>query len=193
MSQGDKRSGKAVQGGMVGAGHIAEFHIQALKRIPFVEIVGRASTSIARRRRRWPASSSCQSPTRWRSCAPPAPNVIHVLTPPHTHAAVATEALRAGCHVFVEKPLATDAEDCVRLRDLARAQGLEVGVSHSLLYDPQIRSALEAVRSGRARRRRRASTSCAARCTRPTRAGRCRRSTARPAIRSAISASTAST
>ncbi len=36
----------------------------------------------------------------------------------------------------------------MRLRDLSRERGLEVGVSHSLLFDPQIKSALEKVRSG---------------------------------------------
>src|ERR1043165_5039823 len=76
-------------------------------------------------------------------------NVIHVVTPPHTHAAVATEALKAGCHVFVEKPLATDAEDCIRLRDLARAQGKEVCVCHSLLWDPRVQAAPEALRAGK--------------------------------------------
>src|SRR5581483_4153065 len=75
-------------------------------------------------------------------------DVIHVLTPPHTHTAVATDAVRAGCHVVVEKPLGTDADACQRLAELARAEGRQVGVSHSLLYDPQIRWAIEAVRGG---------------------------------------------
>jgi predicted dehydrogenase/nucleoside-diphosphate-sugar epimerase len=133
--------------GLVGAGHISEFHVQALQRIPFVEIVGvhdldaaKAEALAARFNLRVLGSLA--------ELRAAGANVIHVLTPPHTHAAVATEALRAGCHVFVEKPLATDPEACARLRDLGRAQGLEVGVSHSLLYDPQIKSALESVRAG---------------------------------------------
>jgi predicted dehydrogenase/nucleoside-diphosphate-sugar epimerase len=145
--EGQDGQGKRFKAGLVGAGHIAEFHLHALKRIPFVDIVGifdldRSKAEALAGRFGIPVVGSL---AELRAAGA---NVIHVLTPPHTHAAVATEALRAGCHVFVEKPLATDAEDCVRLRDLGRAQGLEIGVSHSLLYDPQIRSALEAVRKG---------------------------------------------
>jgi len=51
--------------------------------------------------------------------------------------------------VLVEKPLATDAEEGSRLVALAKERGLQLGVSHSLLYDPQIQSALAAVRSGK--------------------------------------------
>jgi predicted dehydrogenase/nucleoside-diphosphate-sugar epimerase len=133
--------------GLVGAGHISEFHIQALRRIPFAEIVGihdldRAKAEALAERFQLKVFDSLAA------LRAAGANVIHVLTPPHTHAAVATEALRAGCHTFVEKPLATDADDCLRLRDLARAQGLELGVCHSLLFDPQVKSALEAVRAG---------------------------------------------
>ena len=39
------------------------------------------------------------------------PDVVHVLTPPQTHAAVALEAIAAGCHVLIEKPMATSLED----------------------------------------------------------------------------------
>ncbi len=132
---------------MVGAGHISEFHVQALRRIPFVEIVGvhdldRSKAEALGARFNLPVYDSLPA------LRAAGANVIHVLTPPHTHAAVATQALRAGCHVFVEKPLATDVEACIRLRDLAREKGLQVGVSHSLLYDPQIKAALERVRSG---------------------------------------------
>jgi predicted dehydrogenase/nucleoside-diphosphate-sugar epimerase len=134
--------------GLVGAGHISEFHVQALRRIPGVEIVGvhdldRAKAEALAGKFQLPVKGSLAE-LRAAGC-----DVIHVLTPPHTHAMVATAALEAGCHVLVEKPLATDADDCVRLRDLARAKGLEVGVSHSLLFDPQVRSALEAARHGK--------------------------------------------
>ena len=133
--------------GLVGAGHISEFHVAALRRIPYVEIVGvhdldRSKAEALGTRFNIPVAESLAALRAMGA------NVIHVVTPPHTHAAVATEALLAGCHAFVEKPLATDAEACVRLRDLSKERGLEVGVSHSLLFDPQIKSALDKVRAG---------------------------------------------
>ncbi|HVR62944.1 MAG TPA: NAD-dependent epimerase/dehydratase family protein [Polyangia bacterium] len=140
-------SEKKFRAGLVGAGHISEFHVQPLQRLPFVEIVGVHDLDRARAEA---LGSKYGIPVMASLAALRAAgaDVIHVLTPPHTHAAVAAEALRAGCHVLVEKPLATDAEDCVRLAELAKNLRLEVGVSHSLLFDPQVRAALEAVRGG---------------------------------------------
>ena len=132
--------------GIVGAGHISEFHVQALRRSG-IEIVGVHDLDTAKAEA-LAARFELRTAGSVEELRANGANVIHVLTPPHTHAAVATQALEAGCHVFVEKPLATDAADCVRLRDLGAAKGLEVGVSHSLLFDPQVRSALEAVRRG---------------------------------------------
>jgi len=144
----NQNSSKPIKAGLVGAGHIAEFHLQALQRIPGVEVVGicdldRAKAEALAGRFNVPVADSLAA------LRAAGAEVIHVVTPPHTHAAVASEALRAGCHVFVEKPLATDADDCVKLRDLAKAQGREVCVCHSLLWDPQVKSALEAVRAGK--------------------------------------------
>lgn len=147
MSQTNGKSEIRFRAALVGAGHISEFHVAALRRIPFVEIVGvhdldRSKAEALATRFNIPVAESLAALRAMGA------NVIHVVTPPHTHAAVATEALLAGCHVFVEKPLATDADACTRLRDLSRERGLEVGVSHSLLFDPQVKSALDKVRSG---------------------------------------------
>jgi predicted dehydrogenase len=42
-------------------------------------------------------------------------DVIHIATPPHSHLALAQKAFEAGCHVFLEKPLALNATDGRRL------------------------------------------------------------------------------
>jgi len=42
-------------------------------------------------------------------------DVIHVATPPHSHLTLAQKAAEAGCHVFLEKPLALNASDGRRL------------------------------------------------------------------------------
>jgi nucleoside-diphosphate-sugar epimerase/predicted dehydrogenase len=75
--------------------------------------------------------------------------VVHVLTPPAAHAAVALEAIEHGCDVLVEKPLATDVADCDRMAAAARRRGVRVGVGHSLLHDPWIGRLLAAVDAGR--------------------------------------------
>ena len=113
MSQKNGSNGTSqirFRAGLVGAGHISEFHVAALRRIPYVEIVGvhdldRSKAEALGTRFNIPVAESLAALRAMGA------NVIHVLTPPHTHAAVATEALLAGCHAFVEKPLATEAGD----------------------------------------------------------------------------------
>ncbi|MBW9120455.1 Gfo/Idh/MocA family oxidoreductase [Microbacterium trichothecenolyticum] len=47
-------------------------------------------------------------------------DVVYIATPAHTHADIAVEALEAGKHVLIEKPVATTAADAERIFDVAR-------------------------------------------------------------------------
>ncbi len=75
-------------------------------------------------------------------------DVVHILTPPHTHAELAIAALENGCHVLVEKPLAMNTEEVDRISAAAAAARRSVCVNHSLLYDRFVSKALRLVRSG---------------------------------------------
>jgi nucleoside-diphosphate-sugar epimerase/predicted dehydrogenase len=75
-------------------------------------------------------------------------DVIHILTPPDTHAALAIAALKNGCHVLVEKPLAINAEEVDRISAAAAVAHKSVCVNHSMLYDRFVSKALSLVRSG---------------------------------------------
>jgi len=143
---------KSFRAGMVGAGQICELHVAAVKKLaaardPIVELVG--VTDVDRMRARTNAE-------RWRTHAyqdldalvAAGANVIHVLTPPSTHAELAIAALERGCHVLIEKPIAEDIADARRIGEVARKHGLVATVDHSLLYDPQVRRALSTVASG---------------------------------------------
>jgi len=133
--------------GLIGAGHISRYHVAALRRAG-VEIVGLCDIDAARAKVTAEAvgAKAFTSPAE---LAAAGANVLHVLTPPDTHCQVALEALALGCHLLVEKPLAVDVEECRRIESMAVEKGLRVCVNHSLLYDPQVRRALGAVRSGK--------------------------------------------
>ncbi|MBI3300951.1 MAG: Gfo/Idh/MocA family oxidoreductase [Deltaproteobacteria bacterium] len=76
------------------------------------------------------------------------PDAVHVVTPPATHATLACTALRAGCHVFVEKPMALTAQEA----DLVLAaveHGRILTVGHNHLFDPVVREAYARVAEGR--------------------------------------------
>ncbi|HYF50017.1 MAG TPA: NAD-dependent epimerase/dehydratase family protein [Planctomycetota bacterium] len=134
--------------GLVGAGYISEYHIAALRRLKDVEIAGITDVDPVR-------AAATAEKFKLRVCPNMAAlreagaNVIHVLTPPHTHADVTLQALELGCHVLVEKPLAVDSADCDRIEQKAAEKNLRVCVNHSLLHDPQVKRALNLVKSGK--------------------------------------------
>lgn len=69
------------------------------------------------------------------------PDVVHVCTPPSTHADVAMLAIEAGCHIYVEKPFATDEGEARRILDAATDRRLSVCSGHQLLFERPAREA----------------------------------------------------
>lgn len=68
-------------------------------------------------------------------------DVVDICTPPHTHAKLAVEAMRRGCHVLIEKPMALTASDCDEIVNASRETGVKVCVAHSdLFYWPFMRA-----------------------------------------------------
>jgi predicted dehydrogenase len=70
------------------------------------------------------------------------------LTPIQTHVDTTLAALRAGKHVYSEKPLATSLAEARRIRDEASQRGLTMVCAPSLLLFPQVRYARELVKNG---------------------------------------------
>ena len=66
-------------------------------------------------------------------------DAVAIATPAETHYALAQQALLAGKHVLVEKPLATAPDQCSELVELARIRGLTLMVGHTFLYNPGLR------------------------------------------------------
>ncbi|MDE3091334.1 MAG: Gfo/Idh/MocA family oxidoreductase [Chloroflexota bacterium] len=69
-------------------------------------------------------------------------DVLHVCTPPETHAELAERALSAGVHVVVEKPLAPDFETTERLLKLAQSTGRLLIPVHQFAFQRGVSSAL---------------------------------------------------
>ena len=76
------------------------------------------------------------------------PDIVHVLTPPASHAALCIEAMESGAHVYVEKPMASTVEECDRMIAAAERTGRRLCVGHSLVYDPLMQRALDLIASG---------------------------------------------
>jgi len=80
--------------------------------------------------------------------ADPAIDAVVIMTPVSTHFDLALEALQAGKHVLVAKPIATNSEQATRLIDEAQARGLVLMVDHTFIYTGAVRRIKELVDSG---------------------------------------------
>lgn len=77
-------------------------------------------------------------------------DAIAIATPVKTHYELASQALRAGKHVLVEKPIASTIAEAEELIALARSQALVLMVDHTFIYTGAVRKIREIVASGQA-------------------------------------------
>lgn len=134
---------------VVGAGYVATHHLAALRGLDFVDVVGVCDSQLPAAQalaQRFGVGFACATLAE---LAQASPDAVHVLTPPASHAALAIEAMRMGCHVLVEKPMADTVADCEAMIEAAKTHGRILGVNHSDLLDPVVRQALQAVCDGR--------------------------------------------
>lgn len=121
--------------GLVGAGYIADIHAEVLRKQGGIHLAMVAD----------PVASHAEALAgTWQidKCVTDAAELIgqvkvaHVLVPPNLHRRVAEPLLRAGVHVFLEKPMAETPEDCAALRDAAAEGGVAIGVNQNFPYHP---------------------------------------------------------
>lgn len=117
--------------GIVGCGKIADSHAAQISRIKNCEIVGvcdREPLMARQLHERFPIKQSFGELGQLLTVAKP--DVVHITTPPESHAPLATQCLEAGCHVYVEKPFTVYPADAQKLIALAEARGLKITVGH---------------------------------------------------------------
>ncbi len=79
----------------------------------------------------------------------PAIDLVDLCLPPNLHAEAAIAALRAGKHVFVEKPMALTAADCDRMVKAAAKAGKQILVGHVLPLLPEYAFARKLIAGGK--------------------------------------------
>jgi predicted dehydrogenase len=75
-------------------------------------------------------------------------DAVAIATPVSTHYDLAAAALRAGKHVFVEKPLAGSTEQALELIELARTADRTLMPGHTFLYSPPVNLSRELIQAG---------------------------------------------
>ncbi|MEM2093956.1 MAG: Gfo/Idh/MocA family oxidoreductase [Candidatus Bathyarchaeia archaeon] len=76
------------------------------------------------------------------------PDIVSVCTNPQSHASLTEQSLEAGCHVLVEKPMATSLAECDMMIRKAEADGLKLCTVHMKRFLPPFLKAKEMVEKG---------------------------------------------
>lgn len=133
---------------MIGLGFIGRQHVEAIRRVPGVEVVAAADADPGNRE--WCRENDI--PLFYEDYRDLIINsgadVIHDCTPNHLHYQVNALALEKGCHVYSEKPLTLSAEEADRLADMANDAGRKAGVNFQYRNHVCIHEIKERIRRG---------------------------------------------
>ncbi len=75
-------------------------------------------------------------------------NAVYIATPPSSHATFAIMAMKAGKPVYIEKPLASSYNDCIRINRVSEQTGVPCFVAYYRRYLPYFQKVKEIIRSG---------------------------------------------
>ncbi|SKB25197.1 Gfo/Idh/MocA family oxidoreductase [Luteibacter sp. 22Crub2.1] len=118
--------------GLVGPGFIAAHHLDAVRRLGDVDIVGIAGSRLESTTKRARELNAGKAYADYRELlADPAVQVVHNTTPNHLHREVSLAALRAGKHVISDKPLAATMQEARELYEAAR----EANLAHVVTFN----------------------------------------------------------
>jgi UDP-N-acetylglucosamine 3-dehydrogenase len=119
--------------GLIGLGEIGQVHAAAIRRSRTARLVAVADTVPERL-----APFEGQGVRGYRDAgeliADAEVGTVCICLPHYLHFPVALEAIRAGRHVLVEKPLTTSLEEGQQLVDAAAVAGVALGVSHNQVF-----------------------------------------------------------
>ncbi|MFZ0898058.1 MAG: Gfo/Idh/MocA family oxidoreductase [Candidatus Sulfotelmatobacter sp.] len=130
---------KLIKTAIIGTGFMGRVHLEAVRRLEYVEAAAIAGRNADAARRLGAGFSTPKIAADYREILrDPAIDVVHICTPNAQHFSMAKEALQAGKHVICEKPLATSVEEGEELVSIAERQGLRNCVCHNLRYYPMV-------------------------------------------------------
>ncbi|MCT8989155.1 Gfo/Idh/MocA family oxidoreductase [Chelativorans sp. SCAU2101] len=121
---------------VVGLGNMGVSHAKAYHKLDGFEIVGLMSRTIKSHELPEPISGYPRFENFEEALAETKPDAVSINTWPNTHAEYALKAIEAGCHVFMEKPLATNIEDAEKVVAAARAENRKLVLGYILRVHP---------------------------------------------------------
>ncbi len=125
--------------GLVGAGSFGQFCLTAFQKLPNLNLAAVCDQDAGRAQSTAAEFGMAAYTNFTELLADPHVDIIAINTPPSSHAALSMAALRAGKHVFCEKPLATSLADAEAVLRLAGTAGVAFSVDYIMRANPLYR------------------------------------------------------
>ena len=133
---------------IIGCGDVSIVHFEALAGMGDAELVAVCDTDPGRRAAAQEANGVPGFEDYRDMLKAVAPDVVHVTTPHHEHAAIAIECLRRGVHVVLEKPLAHTLAEGERLLAAVAESTAKIGLCFQNRYNAPVQEMRRLLDSG---------------------------------------------
>jgi predicted dehydrogenase len=140
---------KRIGMGLVGAGFVGPHHLDAVRRLGYVDVVAIAGSSEASARKK---ADALHVPKAYGSVEAllddPDIQVVHNATPNYLHFPVNMAVIAKGKHVVSDKPLAMTAAEAKQLLDAANKAGVVHAVTFNYRGNPLVQQARDMIARG---------------------------------------------
>jgi predicted dehydrogenase len=132
--------------GIIGTGFIGPTHIEAIRRIGFVDVIAIAETDQSSAEKKAAALSIPKAYGDYKDMLRDEEvQVVHNCTPNHLHYQINRDVILAGKHILSEKPLAVSSVESAELLNLAKERGIVHGVNFNYRQFPILRQLVSMV------------------------------------------------
>jgi UDP-N-acetylglucosamine 3-dehydrogenase len=132
--------------GVIGAGSMGRHHVRVYSEMPECQLVGLADPDAAKAE--LAAKHGTQYFADYRALLELRPDLVTIAAPTSTHYQLACDALDAGCHLLIEKPVSDDLAKASELVERAARAKRSIAVGHIERFNPAIEELKRMVQAG---------------------------------------------
>lgn len=132
--------GKQVSVAIIGTGFISDYHIDGIRAAGGAEIATLVGRNLVKTKRRAAELQIANASIELDNVVlDPLIDAVVIATPDSTHKALAIDALNAGKHVLLQKPMAMNIAECREIMTVADRSSAQLSVSFMHRYFPEVR------------------------------------------------------
>ena len=133
---------------LIGCGNAGRTHLRGAQTTPNVEIIGFCDVNqVSAQRFASDIKESYHTNDPLDIFNDPKIDIISIATSHSTHADLAIGALRAGKHIWLEKPMAMTKRDCIRIKEVLDSSGKKMMINFSIRFSGAARAIKDRIKS----------------------------------------------